>query len=549
MNKVALYFHTLRHLKPIQIWGRFVYRLRSPTPDLLPAPDRRRLTGVWREPAARRQSLMSETRFNFLNEARDTSVNHEVANASKLWQYNLHYFDDLNAFDAASRTAWHERWLERWIRDNPPAEGVAWDPYPTSLRIVNWIKWALAGNVVNKPMALSLAVQARWLRQRLEWHLLGNHLFANAKALIFAGAFFDGAEAQAWRDLGLRILAHEIPEQILADGGHFERSTMYHALALEDMLDLLNVAGAYPLAFAREDTDRWATTVAKMASWLVAMSHPDGEISFFNDAAFGVAPAPTTLLQYAYRLGIGVDLDVGDTVWLAASGYVRAQQGGAILIADVAAIGPDYLPAHAHADTLSFELSIGAARVLVNSGTSRYGTGHEREQERATAAHNTLVIDGQNSSEVWAGFRVARRARPLDVAVDSTPRAITIHGAHDGYRRLLGRPVHRRRWRLREGELLLEDIVIGSGEHTIDIYFYFHPALRVQTCGSHTAEIVKKDGASILNIAVDTRMAVDIASSRWHPEFGISQTNECLRLQYSGALPIELQSQFLWPTN
>jgi uncharacterized heparinase superfamily protein len=92
----------------------------------------------------------------------------------------------------------------------------------------------------------SLAVQVRWLRRRLEWHLLSNHLFANAKALMFGGAFFDGPEAGDWREGGLRILAREVPEQVLPDGGHFERSPMYHAILLEDMLDLLNLSRAFP---------------------------------------------------------------------------------------------------------------------------------------------------------------------------------------------------------------------------------------------------------------------------------------------------------------
>src|SRR5690606_37317091 len=91
----------------------------------------------------------------------------------------------------------------------------------------------------------SLAVQVRWLRRCLEIHLLGNHLIANAKALVFAGLYFSGPEAHRWLATGLRILEREIAEQILPDGGQFERSTMYHALAYEDMLDLVNATTAF----------------------------------------------------------------------------------------------------------------------------------------------------------------------------------------------------------------------------------------------------------------------------------------------------------------
>jgi len=183
--------------------------------------------------------------FRFLNETRRIVEKPWGADVpSQLWRYNLHYFDDLNAFDAKARHRWHLEAIEHWILDNPPGSGDAWAPFPTSLRAVNWIKWALGGAVLEAPVAHSLAMQVRALSQRLEYHLLGNHLFANAKALVFAGLFFKGGEAERWLERGMTILARETPEQILADGGQFERSPMYHALALEDLLDLLNIIGA-----------------------------------------------------------------------------------------------------------------------------------------------------------------------------------------------------------------------------------------------------------------------------------------------------------------
>jgi len=82
--------------------------------------------------------------------------------------------------------------IKKWVQENPPGEGNGWEPYPISLRIVNWVKWDLAKNCLSDEALHSLAVQARYLLKRPEFHLLGNHLFANAKALIFAGLFFYG---------------------------------------------------------------------------------------------------------------------------------------------------------------------------------------------------------------------------------------------------------------------------------------------------------------------------------------------------------------------
>ncbi len=204
----------------------------------------------------------------------------------RLWLYNAHYFDDLSSEDAAARISWHVDLIDRWISDNPPAAGAGWEPYPTSVRIVNWIKWVLAGGTASPLVLQNLAVQVRWLAKRIEHHLLANHLFVNGKALVVAGLFFDGPESKGWRELGLKILARELPEQVLVDGGQFERSPMYHALALEDILDLINFAQAWPGVLEDSTLVSWREAAVRMQGWLHAMSHPDGQISFFgNDAA------------------------------------------------------------------------------------------------------------------------------------------------------------------------------------------------------------------------------------------------------------------------
>src|SRR5690606_3552585 len=121
----------------------------------------------------------------------------------------------------------------------------------------------------------------------------------------------------------------------------------------------------------------------------------------------------------------------------------RICSGPVTAFLDLAPVGPDYLPGHAHADTLSFELSVGGERVFVDSGTSTYQAGQVRDFQRSTRAHNTVVIDGLNSSDVWGAFRVGQRARVFDVLVQETEGYLFVSAAHDGYRRLPGRVIHR----------------------------------------------------------------------------------------------------------
>lgn len=540
MADLLTYWHTLRHLRPIQFYGRAWFRFYRPKPDLSPAPGLRQITGPWVRPASKAPRLLEPMTFRFLNETHVLAEPGDWDDLSidKLWRYNLHYFDDLNARNAAARDAWHRDLLTRWVAENPPGQGSGWEPYPTSLRIVNWIKWVLAGNELLTTCRQSLAIQARWVFDRLEIHLLGNHLFANAKALVFAGLFFDGAEAKRWLSKGLRILEREIPEQILNDGGQFERSTMYHALTLEDMLDLHNAAKAFPGAFSEQQAlqkKSWLAVIDPMRRWLAAMCHPDGEISFFNDAAIGVAPSPAELEDYARRLALCPLVDIPDNVThLAESGYIRVQQGAMVTLIDAAPVGPEYLPGHAHADTLSFELSLFGQRILVNSGTSCYGDGSERLRQRGTAAHNTVVINGRDSSEVWGGFRVARRARPVNLAVTGTDDCVTVECSHNGYQRFHGKPIHTRRWQLESKGLTIEDRITGRFS-TAEARFHFHPELlSARVAGGKNGDCKFGDG-HCLHWKVELGEA-HIEASTYHPSFGEQIDACCLVVCFEQAM-------------
>lgn len=540
ISKVSRWFHTVRHLRPVQVYGRIWFRLYRPSIDLSPAPPVRPISGVWQLPASRKPTLLYPRVFRFLNEEHELidSGDWDDPAVDKLWRYNLHYFDDLNAEDADSRSDWHKALLCRWVLENKPTQGTAWEPYPTSLRIVNWIKWALAGNVLAEECLHSLAVQARCLYRRLETHLLGNHLFSNAKALIFAGLFFDGPEANEWLDTGLRILEREVPEQIHADGGQFELSTMYHALALEDMLDLCNVTAAFPQALSdrqRMDVEGWQDVVARMRRWLAAMCHQDGEIGLFNDAAIGIAPSPEKLDAYALRLKFSRLSSQGDgVIHLDKSGYLRVQHGPMLALLDAAQVGPNYLPAHGHADTLSFELSLFAQRVLVNTGTSHYGTDEGRLRERGTAAHNTVEVDGQNSSEVWSGFRVARRAYPSLLSIQERNDRTIVEASHDGYMRLPGKNMHIRKWDISSDSMMIEDEITGCF-HTAEARFHLHPEIKVEDCQLTEGRVILllRNGQKVEFAVEAGTLRLEISS--WHPCFGEHLPNVCLVVSFKSS--------------
>lgn len=538
MRRLARYWHTLRWLRPAQFYGRVWFRLSRPRPDLRAAPQARRPARAW-SLCDRAPSLTGPARMRFLGVERElpSASDWNRADWPKLWLYNAHYFDDLAARDGEGRVAWHAALLQRWIAENPPGEGNGWEPYPTSLRIVNWVKWSLNGRPLPSAAVHSLAVQARYLRRRLEIHLLGNHLWANLKALVFAGAYFEGAEADRLMAKGAGLLERELAEQFLPDGGHFERSAMYHAILLEDVLDLLQLDQVYPGVLPASLVAALRARVPHMLHWLRVMTHPDGDIALFNDAAIGIAPRYDALEAYARAIGIPVDqAPLGRLEVLEASGYVRLAAGPAVLLADVGRVGPDYLPGHAHADTLSFELSLGGRRVLVNGGTSTYETGPLRLRQRGTALHNTVEVDGHDSSEVWSSFRVARRALPMNVRWEDDGTTLVLEGAHSGYWRLPGKVVHSRRWELRAGGLVVVDVLsgqFGTGVGRLRFAPGFEPEGRGAASGQGLRIAIQVEGGR----SQWTRDA-------WYPRFGEAHPCAVLECSMEGA---HMTTELSWP--
>ena len=238
---------------------------------------------------------------------------------------------------------------------------------------------------------------------------------------------------------------------------------------------------------------------------------PSGRrVSFFNDCAFRVAQEPRGLFEYAERLAVQ-----STHAALGESGYIRLENDQTVVLFDAAPIGPDYQPGHAHADALSFELSHRGRRLLVNSGTSTYDPGAERNRQRGTAAHNTVRIDGLDQSEMWASFRVARRAHIIDARSEGADFA---EAAHDGYRRLRHPVVHRRSLELLDRELIVTDFLEGTGTPDAEVFFHLHPGADVR-------------------IDLDSSLTRADETSTYHPEFNVSIPNTTVIGRWSGLCP------------
>ena len=387
------------------------------------------------------------------------------------------------------------------------------------------VTWWLAPSIEYR-FVRELAMHIRFLRLHLESDVGGNHLVKDLKALAGLAVFF--GDDRLLRQ-SLRRLTRQVAVQILPDGGHYERAPAYHCQVLADLIDvaeLVRAAGHVP-------PPEIITTISRMRRWLVSVLSPDGEVPILNDG-YPIDGA----LQSA--LGLGPQPD-DPLLTLPDTGLVRARVGGWHVLADVGAPCPDELPAHAHADTFGCLVHVDGMPLLVDTGTSTYAPGSLRDYERSTAAHNTVGIDGADSTEVWGAFRAARRARVRDVVVRADAGMVTIEARHDGFRRLPGRPCHHRRWSLTEAGLQVDDLVTGRGRHAIVVRWHLAPgsALRLN---EEQAVVTTPAGDFTVTVSATDSAALAAESGPVATGFGRSVDAPVLTCTIDAALPVRVST-------
>ncbi len=510
---------------------------------------------------------MIKTRdFYFLNTGHGpvSHIDWSARDLGRLWLYHLNYFDFLNIdLSSQKRRALLPDALELafdWCNQNATGAETGWAPYPLSMRIVNWLKFLIrnfrgcasvgGGQAISRLLG-SLRDQTLALEHRLETDIRANHLLKNAKALIFAGALLNAPESARWRCRGGRILARELGEQVLCDGGHIERSPMYHVQVLEDLLDLRALSASCGREMCRAPA--LAQRVARMAAYLRGILHPDGEIPLFNDAALGTASPAGEVLS---RCGDAVTLRSGSrprTTVFPETGYavIRDPEAQGQMIFDCGPLGPDYQPGHGHCDVLSYELSLHNRRVVVDTGVSTYEPGSDRNYERSTAAHNTVRIDGKDQAETWASFRVGRRPGIGPIESGAVMGCPFVRGEYYGCQPrgvTHGRTVVH----VPEGAWLIVDSVRGNGFHQIESFIHFHPQVVVQpgaVISGHNAAPVSRWLIRFANHAywlVAVREGEMRLKQSWYsPEFGVRQRRSTLHWTLEGPLPAFLAYGFV----
>lgn len=339
---------------------------------------------------------------------------------------------------------------------------------------------------------------AAFVAGNLERDIQFNHLLKNYVALsVFAAACPAVPRALAFLE---RAVPRSLQSTVLADGGHAERSPMYHALGLLDVR-LLAASGLYPGTW-QPGLD---ATLARMTDALGVFTLGDGEIALFNDSWIGEAPPARTLAAPPSAA----------VARLPVTGYVRLGGGGGdAAVFDCGRCGPDANPGHAHADFLSVEATVGGSRFLVDTGVPTYTAGPARDSSRSAAAHNGPRVAGAEPIEFWKSFRVGRRgdAGELDPAAFDGPAPLFAAGWQGGYAHL-GTDV-RRFVGLWPGQgLLLADLWRGPRAGDAAVGFLIDGGWRTGADGT-----LARDGVAVRATAAAGTLSPPRPASHW-PRF------------------------------
>ena len=475
-------------------------------------------------------------RLTFLNVTRQPSSSPTVwddTGESPLWRYHLHGFTHARTLALANADGANEAdaqrfftWAHDWIEHNPGPRGLAWDPFVIACRVTHWaLACAVFGNA-DAPILRSVAAQTAYLENHVEYDILANHLVKDACALIVAGRLLgsDHAIGRSALRAGLDLLERELDEQILADGGHYEGSVMYHAQVLEDCL----IADA-----ALDEPPAWLTdAVARMSGFLARALHDDGDIPLFADAALNGAAPPRALLAMT---DTPADRAAGPYALESSGIYVMPIQKGRMVI-KARSPAPAYQMGHAHCDAASYELTLAGARIIVDSGVRGYEGDPWRAYCRGTRAHNTVSVDGREQLECWSTFRVGRRCHVA--LIEWTPSdAARLRLAHDAFAPYR----HERQFVTDDGAWQVADTVTGPGSCKAESYIHFHPDVELCQEGDCWVARTGQGALWIRPFGADTVTqvrGVEHPRQGWYcPEFGRAIPAPCLILTRQAPCP------------
>ncbi|WP_079434972.1 alginate lyase family protein [Zoogloea sp. LCSB751] len=449
--------------------------------------------------------------------------------------------------------------LESWIDQCPPTLGPNWSSaLEAGVRLVNWATvWQLiggaasslfespVGQVLRSAWLESVWCHAEFIRSHRSRHSsVNSNLIGELAGLFVAGVTWPcWDQSSQWRRDARAGLEAEVLAQIGPDGVDREQATG----GQQFVWDCLLFAGLAARTTGKPFSGAYWQRMEAMQEYLAAIMDAGGHVPMFGDTddaqlsglVLGAggdihqSQLATAALLFG-NPGLARKAGIVDTRtrWLLgearcrefdslllksapATGRTDFPDGGTYVlganldtadefrvVADAGPLGRDGIAAHGHADALSFTLSVSGREFLIDPGTGTYhGPRKWRQAFRGTAMHNTMTILNQDQAVSGGKFIWSRKYTTRVLERDSNRVVESLIAEHDGYRRLAGRPVHRRSWRLerQSASLTVVDEVIASTPQSVSLNWHFSEECHV-TC--------TPDGVLIANGPVRLRMTL-----------------------------------------
>ncbi len=415
-----------------------------------------------------------------------------------LWRQAAHGFAwlrDLRMLGTDAARVMARDLTEDWLARGG-AEPMAQAPEVAAARISAWLgHWdflaATAEDGFRRQLLQRLALDGRTLSASLPAEAAHRGGLVVLKGSIAAAV---ALEEEAWMTRALRFLGPELERQFHPDGGHVERSPAVQLLALQDLIEIRNLLNGVGVA----SPPQLSLALERAGQALRLFRHGDMSLALFN----GTREEAPSLVDVVLAQGLAKGRA---PMLLEETGFQRIAAGRTLIIADCGAPPPGRpadpasgLPRGAdrtaHAGTLSFEMSVGRDRLIVNCGAAPAADSAWRDALRGTAAHSTLTLADTNSAEL-RDEGLGRRPERVEIERQEANGAQWLDISHDGYRRTHG-VVHRRRLYLSEsgddlrGEDALEPF---PGPATAwAIRFHLHPAV--------TAVLQEEEGGVLMRL-------------------------------------------------
>ena len=528
-NKISLYCNTVKYLKVSQVFymllrskilkHKFLNNIQKNKYDI------QNIENIFIPELDEDEKFLSKfnytdisnKKFTFLFETHFVELAGWKADAKPLWNYNLYYFEYCIYLANEWRKTKDEKYyilfkeiVHSWILATSP-EHISWQPYPMSLRIINWIicismfgMKVISDETFFTEIINSLYIQYRTLLLRQEKWLLGNHYFENLFSIVIGSIFFKENKILVKYE---KKLKRETKKQILEDGMHYELSPMYHKVILTDLIRLYSVSLQYNFKMKE-----WILLyLSKMKNVLLFLEEEFDTTPLFNDSGDNVARRKEALLLALKKFS----LMPFSKEQLTSAGYYKIKNSNCCVLIDAGKIGPSYMPGHGHCDCLSFEMSIKGMKVLGNSGTYQY-QGKYRNYFRSTRAHNTVMMDNHEQSQCWGEHRVAKRISRIKAKLDDN----TFTGEYINY---CGQK-HKRNISLLNNKLIVSDT--GYNVKMFSSFLHILPEYEIN---DSLAILLKKDViAKIKPLNAEVIIHRKDEMSHYSSEFGKLQNGVCI---------------------